>query len=87
MTPTIVLAIEPGTAERVARTGGALASDLGARIVLAHVRNDPPLFNSGRERERARNRTTGAAARFSNRPSPRSLMASKPTNGSSWAFP
>ena len=58
MTPKIVLAIEPGTAERVARTGGELARNLGARIVLAHVRNDPPLFNSLRERERARHRTT-----------------------------
>ena len=57
MTPTIVCAIEPGTAERVARAGGELARDLGARLVLAHVRADPPLFNSKTERERARNRS------------------------------
>jgi nucleotide-binding universal stress UspA family protein len=55
---TIVCAIEPGTAERVARAGGRLARDLGARLVLAHVVADPPLFNSKRERERARNRST-----------------------------
>lgn len=58
MSPTIVLAIEPSTADGVARAGGELARALRARIVLVHVRNDPPLFNSGRERERARNRTS-----------------------------
>jgi nucleotide-binding universal stress UspA family protein len=58
VSPTIVLAIGPSTAEGVARAGGELASALRARIVLVHVRNDPPLFNSGRERERARNRTS-----------------------------
>jgi nucleotide-binding universal stress UspA family protein len=57
VTPTIVCAIEPGTAERVARAGGQLARDLGARLVLAHVLADPPLFNSKGERERARNRS------------------------------
>ena len=57
MTATIVCAIEPGTAERVARAGGGLARDLGARLVLAHVREDPSLFNSRTERERARNRS------------------------------
>ena len=57
MTPTIVCAIEPGTAERVARAGGELARGLGARLVLAPVRDDPPLFNSKMERERARNRS------------------------------
>lgn len=57
MFTTIVCAIEPGTAERVARAGGRLARDLGARLVLAHVVADPPLFNSNRERERARNRS------------------------------
>jgi nucleotide-binding universal stress UspA family protein len=57
VTPTIVCAIEPGTAERVARAGGELARDLGARLVLAHVRADPPLFNSKTERERARHRS------------------------------
>lgn len=57
MTPTIVCAIEPGTAERVARAGGELATGLGARLVFAHIREDPPLFNSRMERERARNRS------------------------------
>jgi nucleotide-binding universal stress UspA family protein len=57
VTPTIVCAIESGTADRVARAGGQLAQGLGARLVLAHVRTDPPLFNSTRERERARNRS------------------------------
>jgi nucleotide-binding universal stress UspA family protein len=56
VTPTIVLAIEPGSADRVARTGGALARDLGARVLLAHVRKDPPLFNSVGDRERSRGR-------------------------------
>lgn len=56
MTPTIVCAIEPRTAERVAHAGGELARGLGARLVLAHVREDPPLFNSSMDRERARNR-------------------------------
>jgi nucleotide-binding universal stress UspA family protein len=55
VTPTIVCAIEPATAERVACAGGELASGVGARLVLAHVREDPPLFNSNMERERARN--------------------------------
>jgi nucleotide-binding universal stress UspA family protein len=55
-TPTIMLAVERGTAERVAATGGRLAEDLGARLVLVHVHEDPPLFNSKRDRERARNR-------------------------------
>lgn len=58
-TPTIMLAVERGTAERVALTGGRLAEDLGARLVLVHVRDDPPLFNSKRDRERARNRAMG----------------------------
>lgn len=58
MSPTIVLAIEPGTAEGVARTGGELANALRARVVLVHVRDDPPLSNSRRERERARNRAS-----------------------------
>jgi nucleotide-binding universal stress UspA family protein len=57
VTRTIVCAIEPATAERVARAGGELARDLGAQLVLAHVRADPPLFNSKTERERARNRS------------------------------
>jgi nucleotide-binding universal stress UspA family protein len=54
--PTIMLAVERGTAECVTATGGRLAEDLGARLVLVHVRDDPPLFNSKRDRERARNR-------------------------------
>jgi nucleotide-binding universal stress UspA family protein len=57
VTPTIVCAIEPGTADRVARAGAGLARGLGARLVLVHVREDPPLFNSMTERERARNRS------------------------------
>jgi nucleotide-binding universal stress UspA family protein len=52
----IVLAIEPASAQRVARVGGELAAALGASVVLAHVRDDPPLFNSVRKRERARHR-------------------------------
>jgi nucleotide-binding universal stress UspA family protein len=51
----IIFAIEQGTAERVARTGGQLAQELGARVLLVHVREDPPLFNSKPQRERARN--------------------------------
>jgi nucleotide-binding universal stress UspA family protein len=57
VSPTIVCAIEPGTAERVARAAGRLARALGARLLLAHVREDPPLFHSKPERERARNRS------------------------------
>jgi nucleotide-binding universal stress UspA family protein len=56
--PTIILALEPRQAERVARIGGLLAKDLGARVVLAHVRADPALFSSTLERERERNSTT-----------------------------
>jgi nucleotide-binding universal stress UspA family protein len=56
VTPTIIFAVEQGTADRVARTGGQLAQDLGACVVLVHVREDPPVFNSKPERERARNR-------------------------------
>ena len=58
MVPTIVLAIEESPAGRVARAGGDVARALGGRVVLAHVRDDPRLFNSRMERERARNRTT-----------------------------
>jgi nucleotide-binding universal stress UspA family protein len=58
VTHTIVLAIEPGTAELVARTGGELAKALGARVVLAHVGEDPRLFHSKLERERARGHAT-----------------------------
>jgi nucleotide-binding universal stress UspA family protein len=63
MTPTIICAIEKRTAERVARAGGELARELGAKIVLAHVREDPPLFLSRADRERARNRSTRQGAR------------------------
>ena len=55
VTPTIIVAIEQGTAERVARTGGQLAQELGAHVVLVHVREYPPLFDSKPQRERARN--------------------------------
>jgi nucleotide-binding universal stress UspA family protein len=57
VTLTILCAIEPGTAERVARAGGQLGRGLDARLVLAHVRADPPLFDSKSERQRARNRS------------------------------
>ncbi len=58
MVPTIVLAIEEGTADRVAQAGGEVATALEGRVVLAHVRDDPRLFNSKMERERVRNRAT-----------------------------
>jgi nucleotide-binding universal stress UspA family protein len=54
--PTIVCAIEKATAEAVALTAGMLAPELGARIILAYVHTDPPLFNSPADRQRARNR-------------------------------
>jgi nucleotide-binding universal stress UspA family protein len=60
VTPTIILAVEQTGAERVARTGGELAQDLGARLLPIHVRKDPPLYNPKRESERRSNR---AAAR------------------------
>jgi nucleotide-binding universal stress UspA family protein len=56
VTPTIMLAVEQGTTERVASIGGRLAQELGTRVLLAHVRKDPALFNSKMDRERARNR-------------------------------
>jgi nucleotide-binding universal stress UspA family protein len=55
--PTIVIGIEPGSAERSTKVGGELARDLGARVVLAHVRQDPPPSNSRTQRERARHRS------------------------------
>ena len=55
---TIILAVERGGAERVARIGGLLAKDLGARVLLAHVRPDPALFNSRITREHTRHSTT-----------------------------
>lgn len=54
MAQTIVIGIEPGTAERVAWVGGELARGLGARVVLAHVRSDPSRLRSPGDRERAR---------------------------------
>jgi nucleotide-binding universal stress UspA family protein len=55
---TIMLALERDQAERVALIGGLLAKDLGARVVLAHIRADPDLFSSKLERERARHHAT-----------------------------
>jgi nucleotide-binding universal stress UspA family protein len=54
---TIVIGIEPDPAERVARVGGELARGLGARVVLAHVRNDPSRGSSKGDRVRARHRS------------------------------
>ena len=54
MARTIVIGIEPTTAERVTWIGGELARRLGARAVLAHVGDDAPRLNSIRDRERAR---------------------------------
>ena len=58
MTPTIVIGVEQRSAERVARIGGELAADIGARVVLTHVREDVPPSNSKAQRERARRRST-----------------------------
>ena len=57
MTPTIVIGVEQRSAERVARMGGELAAELGARVVLTHVREDVPPSNSKSQRERARHRS------------------------------
>ena len=57
MTPTIVIGVEQRSAERVARIGGELAAELGARVVLTHVREDVPPSNSKSQRERARHRS------------------------------
>ena len=57
MTCTIVIAVEPDTVGRVASLGGELARALTARVVLAYVRKDPPLFNSNMDREQARHRS------------------------------
>jgi nucleotide-binding universal stress UspA family protein len=46
LTPTIVIGVEQRSAERVARVGGELAADLGARVVLTHVREDVRPANS-----------------------------------------
>jgi nucleotide-binding universal stress UspA family protein len=40
LTPTIVIGVEQRRADRVARTGGELAAEIGARVVLTHVRED-----------------------------------------------
>ena len=57
MTPTIVIGVEQRSAERVARIGGELAAELGARVVLTHVRDDAPPSSSKSQRERARHRS------------------------------
>jgi nucleotide-binding universal stress UspA family protein len=57
LTPTIVIGVEQRSAERVARTGGELAAEIGARVVLTHVREDVPPSNSASQRERARHRS------------------------------
>jgi nucleotide-binding universal stress UspA family protein len=57
VTPTIVIGVEQRSAERVARVGGELAAELGARAVLTHVREDVPPSNSKSRRERARHRS------------------------------
>jgi nucleotide-binding universal stress UspA family protein len=51
---TIVIAVEPGTAQRVARVGGELALRLDARAVLAHVQVEAPFFSARGDRERDR---------------------------------
>jgi nucleotide-binding universal stress UspA family protein len=58
LTPTIVIGVEQRSAERVARIGGELAAEIGARVVLTHVREDVPRSNSKAQRERARHRST-----------------------------
>ena len=55
--PTIVIGVEQRSAERVARIGGELAAEIGARVVLTHVREDVPPSNSTSQRERARHRS------------------------------
>ena len=58
MAQTIVIGIEPTTAERVTWIGGELARRLGARAVLAHVDDEVSRLSSMRDRERARHRST-----------------------------
>jgi nucleotide-binding universal stress UspA family protein len=55
MAGTIICAVEEDR-EDVVQTAGELGRDQGARVLLAHVRADPKLFNSQTERERERNR-------------------------------
>jgi len=57
LTPTIVIGLEQRSAERVARIGGELAAEIGARVVLTHVREDMRPSNSKSQRERARHRS------------------------------
>jgi nucleotide-binding universal stress UspA family protein len=57
LTPTIVIGVEQGSAERIARIGGALAAEIGARVVLTHVREDVAPSNLKSQRERARHRS------------------------------
>ena len=57
MTPTVVIGVEQRRAERVAHVGGELAVELGARVVLTHVREDVPPSNSKSQREPARHRS------------------------------
>lgn len=52
MRPPIVLAFGRRTWEHVARAGGQVGRDFGARVALVHVRADRPLVRSRRERER-----------------------------------
>jgi nucleotide-binding universal stress UspA family protein len=53
---TIICALEATTADAVPRAAGELAASLDGSVVLAHVRDDPALFNSSAARERARHR-------------------------------
>src|SRR3954454_6280566 len=53
MTPPILCAIEKGTAEAVAETGGQLSRELGLPIVLVHVAREPARLNSPDRRQRA----------------------------------
>jgi nucleotide-binding universal stress UspA family protein len=57
LTPTIVIGVDKRSAEHVARIGGELAAEIGARVVLTHVREDVPASNSKSQRERARHRS------------------------------
>ena len=56
MTPTIVIGVEQRSAERVARIGGELAAEIGARVVLTHVREEVPPSHLNSRRERAGHR-------------------------------
>ena len=56
MTPTIVIGVEQRSAERIARIGGELAAEIGARVVLTHVREDVRPSNSKWQRDWAGDR-------------------------------